>query len=1484
VTRPRGPISNEFGTPNDYPFASITATITGGPGNPNDSLAFAKAGSPDSSFVGSRTYLNGSTNPPAAGLTSAVVVVPSVSANIDWNPSGAIPPTPVTVNWELRFYSGATGAVLARQPVTIDVLKRTNPFFPNLSQVGFDSSAAVLSCNLGNVAAPMIQAEAILELNGSPFNYFPAANSVHIRYTIDDVPVGPIVTGPTNIFDRFPLNIDTSNVFGAGPLSDGTHALGAILVDATAGSAATNDLPYYFRCVQKPFFVNNSGQPLAQIYAGPVRIPSPDSGNGPSVRLNSSKLDFLTFPGFTAVAASGGTHNTVVPIPSPQSGFIPPASDPASPLHGLTASQQRDSTRWFTEGLGGANPTEYITMPRFFATTDGGVYIANNNLESAQTLEGDYSAAIRHYNFDGQRNDNQTDQISSGIDGHDGTYWVVFEEFGRIVKVSHAGVVSTLAGGTTDRTKLGFSPADGSVTEDQINAVLTQVGTIVSPAFGDLRGINDGCWDLTDPMPGNSLLVANPIDHYVAKITGLVNGPVTMFRIAGQDGGLNGAQVNPGDNGGFVDGRATEAVAGAGPLALFAGPYSVKMADGVRGPDPLGTLYVADYQNSAVRKLPYDPVGKTWPMVTTLFGNQMGVLHFDAAGPINSIVQGAIVSSSPSINISSVTWAAGVLTVVAAAPVVLAGVDPAYGTIAPFWTVTLAGYTTGNVNGNFQVLTVTDPQHFTLAVPTDPGAISGTGNLTFWADDVYLPSAPTPRPLANAYCPLPQRVVINSKGQLVIGHTWFDAVSTVDLAAGTIVYTGQFGCGSPHTRLNSQSSRANPQLNFQISWFQIDVDSGVVGDVSSTGCAGPKDDIIMLDSNGNVEGYYWRVSADGTAINSFLSNDMNRWQPLPVGRQGGGHYAWMVAISRHQGRMLTSGLADSGLASWRIINPAVEFFSDTGQNLNADGAALTRGYSDLLQGTVAGCGDFLSLIPGVFPWGLRPGITSTHGEGLHGQLGLPGHADSIDGVQAMFPTDDALATFIQSGMGGVVPAPEFTGDDLKDIIYTVRRTSIQGSMPGGTPGGGFIPIAPLVQRAPYETDVTAPVISSVVATRTGAGATTIHVTWTTDKPTWGVVAAGFASAHGTGAPYHLFAREAYVAGPNNPSYGTSHSVTIECHQDVLTYVTVVAKDIPGNNAVSAEQTVQAAGGPAISPDGTAIFGNTGGTLRTLYGTWDFGDQYAPPGPDGNVYRYPRLNGREILNITGIENNMLAFRQLVVDKGGQLFGLTFSSIWNVWDDYSFMYDGNYPNAGTTYDPLPPHQVTPPFTPSSDGTTITGGTGSLTSIDGNWSFGAVNGVGWNLMLNGTPVGLAGGTYACDTIELNSHGQVWVRDPGTANWRLWLEQVLTTSPPPTSLPIPIGISMVPSNNTTISHTAPIGTLIAAITVTMSDGSAFAGSYTVGANGNGHVYAAMSGNNLNVSVSPIPDYGTGTSEAISIHATQNGFTIFKLLDVNPT
>jgi len=1296
-SRPLGPLQSVYGAPNDYPFATVKASITrGSPGNIKDYVQLFNTGL--NAYVGVPWYLNDSSSPPISPIAGATIHIPSVPGTT-WNPSNTDPPVNPLIHWRLRFISGGApsgtaGQMLDDQPVTVDILKRSNPFFPSLGQVGFNNSSIVMITGItggivgGAGTCPIVSgvmtARFIFVANSG---FFPDNNSVKARYTIDDIPVGPIVIGPISVANQqFNSNIDTTSptILNGGPLSDGTHALGVILIDCTSTNVPSNAKPYFWRCIQFPFIVHNSGQTLEQIYAGPMVIPSCDSGHGPSFRLNTQKLDFVTFPGFDAIQRTGGpetggTHNTVVPIPSPQSGFIPPASDRSSPLHGLTPDQQRDSTRWFTEGLGGATPTEYLVSPRFLTTMNGGAYVYGYNGETGQTIEGDYTGFIQHCNFDGPRNDNQTDQISGAIDGHDGTYWVVFEGFGRIIKVTFDGTVSTLAGGTTDRSKLGLCSDDGN-SATNIDSVLIHVGRIGIPSFPNLRGINHGCWDLTDTTPGNTLIVANPIHHSIVKVTGLApgHGPVTMTRIAGQDGGLGGRQVAfAGLNGGYQDGPATEFIAGtqvahfvgninssgvlriesgytvdsgaglvpgcpiksyAGgnpntstgylilaqigsgsgngttwktsvpitiasgtnfevsqPVALLSGPYDVQMADGVRGPDPLGTLYVADQQNWAIRK-----ISANLGTVSTLFGNQTnrGGWWSDSngvsfTGNIGATFGGEI----GTVNISTASWASNLLHITTGSAVTIAGI--AGSDIKPYWTVKISGLTNDGsggpaaINGYWQVARVASNTDFQLSVVQSAGVIGkigGTGEatLTFYGDDVFVPSAPGARPLnhgqaSEVYCPYPQSVAINSTGKLVIGSSWFNTVLTVDLAGTpSVTYTGQFGCTTPHSRLKGgvdPGSHANiaqrtlPGVNFANSWIQLDVDSGVAGDTSVTGCVGPKDDIIMLNSNGSITGYYWRFSGDGSWAGRISSNDMNRSFPLPVGRQGGGHYAWMIAMSRHQGRMLSSGLSDSGINSWRIINPAIEFYADASiqTHLNVDSGALTRGYHNALHGSCVQIGFGTTNIAGPFPWGLRPGITQTHGEIGRGNVGLPGHADTFDGVVNSYPTSAALGEFIKSGFGGTVPRPEFSigGDDLNDIIYAVQRMSIQGSIP--------VAISGLVQRAPYAADVTAPVISNVSATRTGAGATTITVTWdTVGKATWGIVAAGFASAHGSSTPYHLYHPEAYVPGAGNLSYKTtSHSVTIDVFQDALTYLVVLAKDVAGNNAISAEQTVAA---------------------------------------------------------------------------------------------------------------------------------------------------------------------------------------------------------------------------------------------------------------------------------------------------------------------
>src|SRR5207237_2545974 len=140
------------------------------------------------------------------------------------------------------------------------------------------------------------------------------------------------------------------------------------------------------------------------------------------------------------------------------------------------------------------------------------------------------------------------------------------------------------------------------------------------------------------------------------------------------------------------------------------------------------------------------------------------------------------------------------------------------------------------------------------------------------------------------------------------------------------------------------------------------------------------------------------------------------------------------------------------------------------------------------------------------PGGGRPVLPQLTGPLGVSRPGIP-ETKPFDTPMSLYPDDASLGAYIQAGFGGLVPRPELTGDDLADLIYFIRRSSLPGSFP-----------VPLARRGPFATDVTAPVISNVVATRLTAPDTRIRVTWKTDKPTIGFAAAGSPSSHKTQAP------------------------------------------------------------------------------------------------------------------------------------------------------------------------------------------------------------------------------------------------------------------------------------------------------------------------------------------------------------------------------
>jgi hypothetical protein len=234
----------------------------------------------------------------------------------------------------------------------------------------------------------------------------------------------------------------------------------------------------------------------------------------------------------------------------------------------------------------------------------------------------------------------------------------------------------------------------------------------------------------------------------------------------------------------------------------------------------------------------------------------------------------------------------------------------------------------------------------------------------------------------------------------------------------------------------------------------------------------------------------------------------------------------------------------------------------------------------------------------------------------------------------------------------------------------------------------------------------------------------------------------------------------------------------------------------------------------------------------------------------------------------------------------LWRLTFSSIWLVFDRYRWVNPSNNPGEGIPLDPLPTY--TPPYTASADGTIISGGTGSVTMIDGVWQFGSVSGNGWNLQLNGIPVtagylgtGGLGGVTPFSLIEVNAHGQLFaqgadgVADGGFLQWVAQEIQLGPVTVP--SSPVPVDMRFNPPCPN-LSLSSPVGTYLTTVEVQMSDGSTFAGSYTIGASISG-VIAGTSGNNLVTIVSPIPG-SSGQAEYFAVTATQNGCSVWNILN----
>ena len=186
---------------------------------------------------------------------------------------------------------------------------------------------------------------------------------------------------------------------------------------------------------------------------------------------------------------------------------------------------------------------------------------------------------------------------------------------------------------------------------------------------------------------------------------------------------------------------------------------------------------------------------------------------------------------------------------------------------------------------------------------------------------------------------------------------------------------------------------------------------------------------------------------------------------------------------------------------------------------------------------------------------------------------------------------------------------------------------------------------------------------------------------------------------------------------------------------------------------------------SVSPDGSVISNDTG-TLMTAAGTWSFG------GPA------PGRPGEWLILLNGSASNGGISADLEVANGGQIYALTASGSWWIWQNGSWA------------------QTSAPVSPASspDGSFISNGTGALMTAAGAWSFGAPapgRPGEWLILLNGSADngGIGSG------LEVANGGQICALT-ASGSWWIWNGNNWTqTSAPPSPSPPPpqVGVLLV-------------------------------------------------------------------------------------------
>lgn len=396
--------------------------------------------------------------------------------------------------------------------------------------------------------------------------------SLSIIYTVDDLPVSPVLPSPYTF------------VWDSSTVPDGAHVFGVILVDGA------NDATRY---------VPNSTVATVDNVPGPVLGPQKIPSLGPGViRIShrSSRPELVQW-------------NTGYVWPHPTSTVPYPAPVPAPARTRGLSDAALLALPFVSEPITQSNVTMEATGLQVVRSATGHLFVEINSPEVASNADDSLAGVLARPMIDGPRNDNGVSPYSSYEAHPTARAFRGIDLAGRLFQVNFDGSVKTLAGRQIKRDVVPYSVFDPRVTEKDRRALqVTVVGNFNGVEWNQPNGF------ATDPRNENIIYVADTENHRVSKTVLSANPETTTCagdpNVKGDVDGLTAQLTGPSGVAVAPDGTVYVADYDLGKIKKIApdcGAVST-VASGLAQPfaiqfDSHGALIVLELTNGALKRL-----------------------------------------------------------------------------------------------------------------------------------------------------------------------------------------------------------------------------------------------------------------------------------------------------------------------------------------------------------------------------------------------------------------------------------------------------------------------------------------------------------------------------------------------------------------------------------------------------------------------------------------------------------------------------------------------------------------------------------------------------------------------------------------------------------------------------------------------------------------------------------------------------------------